>query len=462
MALLGEIILADLKTTVKYSSTKNYYLIGYFILVFLGCFNVFRTATFLGPFVDEIVSLTTSYSFFTSLNFDASNLDPVFEGNFKGSLSTGPFSALGSAVGWFVSKDLFVSRVSNFIWIHALQIFIAIYLSKLFELDRYLFLITSYLAILIQPWWFGTLYSLGETFSTLILFFGLTLFTKKRNLAFLIIGFAVWFGKDIHLLSFCGFYTYILFKERNLRQIFKDSINFLFPLFLWLILVYFKYDGTVAEWFVEFYNFKIVNNQSVSSVFDNKNLIDTILNNFKYSEINTWGIADFLRTLIFPLICIYLFLNKNLIKDYTLRNIVNPVFASSLPIFIWFWLLSSTKWIRYSQTFVLLLLLCLAFLISQKKDFQLTELAIFYFCFGLFISSSILFITYNIFFIGLFIRKSSKYFLGLIKIFMIFVFCLSLYSSYKEVNNKEIRYFQFEYCVNNLNSRDCFNEYMNS
>ena len=97
-----------------------------------------------------------------------------------------------------------------------------------------------------------------------------------------------------------------------------------------------------------------------------------------------------------------------------------------------------------------------------KKDFQLTELAIFYFCFGLFISSSILFITYNIFFIGLFIRKSSKYFLGLIKIFMIFVFCLSLYSSYKEVNNKEIRYFQFEYCVNNLNSRDCFNEYMNS
>ena len=137
----------------------------------MGSFIVFRTATFLGPFVDEIVSLTTSYSFFTSLNFDASNLDPVFEGNFKGSLSTGPFSALGSSVGWLVSKDLFVSRVSNFIWIHILQIFIAIYLSKLFELDRYLFLITSYLAILIQPWWFGTLYSLGETFSTLILFF---------------------------------------------------------------------------------------------------------------------------------------------------------------------------------------------------------------------------------------------------------------------------------------------------
>ena len=110
MALLGEIILADLKTTVKYSGTKNYYLVGYFILVILGSFIVFRTATFLGPFVDEIVSLTTSYSFFTSLNFDASNLDPVFEGNFKGSLSTGPFSALGSAVGWFVSKDLFVSK----------------------------------------------------------------------------------------------------------------------------------------------------------------------------------------------------------------------------------------------------------------------------------------------------------------------------------------------------------------
>ena len=101
---------------------------------------IYRTAIYLGAFVDEIITLTSSYNFFTSLNFDASNLDPVFDGNYKPNLSTGPFSSLGSALGWIISKNLIISRISNFIWVNLFLLLCVLYLSKIFHLDKNIFL----------------------------------------------------------------------------------------------------------------------------------------------------------------------------------------------------------------------------------------------------------------------------------------------------------------------------------
>ena len=85
------------------------------VLLFVNLFFIFiyvyRTSQYLGSFVDELVSLTSNYNFFTKLNFDASFLGDVFLGNYKANLSSGPLSAVGSVIGWGVSKNLLVARV---------------------------------------------------------------------------------------------------------------------------------------------------------------------------------------------------------------------------------------------------------------------------------------------------------------------------------------------------------------
>ena len=265
-------VLKNLNNEIKYINLSYYHFILFFLIIIISYMLIYRTAIYLGAFVDELITLTSSYNFFTSLNFDASNLDPVFDGNYKPNLSTGPFSSLGSAFGWIISKNLIISRLSNFIWINFFLLLCVLYLSKIFQLDKAIFFIFSLISLLIQPWWFGSLYSLGETFSTICLFSGFILFSRKRAIAILIMSFAIWFGKDIHLLSFAGFYIYILIKEKNIKNVIKDFISFLVPLVVWLTLVYYKYDGTIMDWFIEFYNFVNKKHVIFSITYVNKSI----------------------------------------------------------------------------------------------------------------------------------------------------------------------------------------------
>ncbi len=456
-----ESILKNLNNQIKYSNLNYYHFIIFVVIIFISYLLVYRTAIYLGAFVDEIVALTSSYNFFTSLNFDASNLDPIFDGNYKPNLSTGPFSSLGSALGWMISKNLIITRLSNFIWVNVFLLLCVLFLSKFFQLDKNIFFILSLIALLIQPWWFGSLYSLGETFSTICLFFGFILFSKKRSIAVLIMSFAIWFGKDIHLLSFVGFYIYILIRDKNIKNVIKDFILFLIPLVAWLSLVYYKYDGTVMDWFIDFYNYKIANNQSVSNVDGDNNYFDFV-NNFRDSEISTWGLADFLRTLVMPIISYFVLFSKNILDDKGLRKIINPIFISTIPLFVWFWLFSPTKWIRYSQTFVLTLLLCFAFILSQKKEFKLKDLVLIFLCFGFFISSNLLFVLYNFLLITFLILNTSNYTIKVTHIFLVVFLAFSLVNNYFEIQDKEIRNFELSKCINNLNSKDCYQEYMNN
>ena len=459
MSFKAKNILKNLNNEIRYG-TLNYYHVIFFVLIISICYMlVYRTAIYLGAFVDEIVALTSSYNFFTSLNFDASNLDPIFDGNYKPNLSTGPFSSFGSAFGWIISKNLIISRMANFIWINFFLLLCVLFVSKIFRLDKNIFFILSLIALLIQPWWFGSLYSLGETFSTICLFSGFILFSRKRALAVLIMSFAIWFGKDIHLLSFAGFYIYIFVKEKNIKNAIKDFIFFSIPLAVWLTLVYYKYDGTIIDWFIEYYNF-VANNQSVNNRNRDNNFFD-IVNNFRDSEISTWGIADFLRTLIMPVISYFIFFKKNILDDKDLRNIIDPIFISTIPIFAWFWILSPTKWIRYSQTFVLTLLLCFIFILSQKKEFKKKDLVLIFFCFGLFLSSNLLFVLYNLLIIVFLLINMSNYTTKMTHTILIIFLTLSLLNSYQEIQDKEIRSFELSKCVRDLNSRACFEEYMN-
>ena len=94
-------------------SLMRLFLISVFIT---SCFYVFETSKFLGSFYDEIVSLMSNYSFFTGLDFDASYAKDI-SGNYSAKLSSGPISAVGSVLGWIMSKSLLISRISNFLWL---------------------------------------------------------------------------------------------------------------------------------------------------------------------------------------------------------------------------------------------------------------------------------------------------------------------------------------------------------
>ena len=67
MSFKAKNILKNLNNEIRYG-TLNYYHVIFFVLIISICYMlVYRTAIYLGAFVDEIVALTSSYNFFTSL-----------------------------------------------------------------------------------------------------------------------------------------------------------------------------------------------------------------------------------------------------------------------------------------------------------------------------------------------------------------------------------------------------------
>ena len=434
----------------------------FFINLIFIFFYAFRTSQYLGSFIDELVSLTSNYNFFTKLNFDASNLDPVFDGNFKANLSSGPLSAVGSVIGWGISKNLIIARMSNIVWMYLLLISFCIYTSKKFNIEKYIFLTYSSLALVIHPWWYGTLYSLGEAISTSVLFFGFIIFQKNRNVGLLLISSSIIFGKYINVLSFSFFYLYVMIKEKNIKNILNDSIFFLIPITFWLSLISFKHNGGILLWISEFYEYQFLNNQSIGFNTSNSFNIDSIVTKFNNSEVANWNMSDFLRVLIVPGLIIGILIFKDLFKDENIRKTINPIIFSTIPIYLWFWLSSPTKWIRYSQNFVLLGLLTIIFCISYRRDLSIYEFIYSSIIFSTFLSSNLLFITFYLVGILIYIFLYKKLNSQVINLFILFFLSISLINSSYEITKKETRNFDVSECQVELNSKNCFDNYMNN
>ena len=431
-----------------------------FLNLFFIFFYVYRTSQYLGSFVDELVSLTSNYNFFTKLNFDASFLGDVFLGNYKASLSSGPLSAVGSVIGWGVSKNLLVARVSNFIWLYLLLILFWIYTSKKYDIEKYTFLIYCSLALVIHPWWYGTLYSLGEVISTCVLFFGFIIFQKNRNLGLLLISSSIIFGKYINVLSFSFFYIYVMIREKNIKNVLNDTIIFLVPLTFWFSLIGLKHDGGILLWIKEFYEFQFLNNQSIGLNTSDGFKFESIVTRLNNSEVVNWNVSDFLRVLVVPGLLIAMLFFKKLFKNEILRNTINPIIFSTIPIYLWFWLSSPTKWIRYSQNFLLLGLLTIIFCISYKRNLTVFEVIFSSVVFSVFLSSDMLFIAFYILGILIFIIFFKKLSSKNVNLFILIFLLISLVNSSYEVTEKEKRIFDLDKCKIELNSKDCFNSYM--
>jgi hypothetical protein len=416
------------------------------------------TSYTLKPFADELVSLTANSGFFTNFDFRAGN-DLLGGQGYSYSVlnSSGPFSAIGSTTVWLLTNDIYLSRLSNFVFILILNVFVSYRMCSHFKLD-FRYTILSNLFLITIPWWYGSLYSLGELPSIILFFYAVIIFNKKRMLSVMLISFSIFFSKLILLLFFGGFYlTYVisdtlLNKKMNFRSYSIDFLTFLIPLSIWLLFVHTYSDYGVAQYFEDIVNYLVLNHQSSDA-----SLITSfsIKNNISIIQSMKWTVVDIYKVLIFPIYTIFILLvNKKIIRN-KLNIELYGLIGSISAFYLWFWILSSTKWIKYSSQMIYLclysLLLVLLIIFSERNRIQTYLISASLLPF---VSSasllvvSILLLSYSF--------KRRKYLINL----LILIFTLSGLNSLYETTLKDTFQINMNNCEEQLLNRSCVFEYL--
>lgn len=418
----------------------------------------YKSSSSLSSFVDEYLSLASNSSFFKNFDFNAG---PVGEGSYSVILTSGPLSAVGSVVGWMITKDLIISRFFNFIFAFLLHIIFIREIKKHYSINEDMLLIYSAFSLVILPWYFGVLYSLGEVTSTIIFFYGLLLFEPRRRISLILLSFSIFFGKLILLFLFVIFYLTYIFLTKEYKNLLSDIFFFSLPLILWITFIAIYYSkGNIFEYIYDFVYFNFINNRSAGiKEASSYNILDYLLS-YKNSEVVNWNLADLLRVLVSPLIFIgiaFLYLSNTLNKS---MNLIIPIVVSTTCLFLWFWILSPTKWIRYSQHFLLIQILFIFFLLVQKHTkINRNVVLIISLYFSLFFSSSLLILLFMMTISVIQIFKKQQltilfpYLLGI-------VFFINLVNSYIELDSKTQFTFELETCKETLASRECYQEYI--
>ena len=420
----------------------------------------YKSSKSLSAFVDEYLSLTSNNSFFNNFDFNAGSMA---DGSYGVILTSGPLSAVGSVIGWSLSNNLIIARFFNFLWALFLHIFLIRTIKKYYKFDQNMFLIYSGFSLLILPWYFGLLYSLGEIVSTIIFFYGLLLFEPKRKLSILLLSMSVFYGKLILLFLFLIFYATYVFLAKEYKKIYSDVLIFSIPPLFWLAFVSYYYTGgTVFDYIYEFVYFNFTNNRSAGiKEVGSYSVLDFLLS-YRNSEVMNWNLADLLRVLISPILFIGII---SVIKEKTINKfniLILAVVVSSISLYLWFWIFSPTKWIRYSQHFLLIQILFVLFYLTQNStqvDNSLKVLLISTY-FSLFFSSYLLilfFLTTLLIFRKYQLTNSYSFFPYLLAIFL-FINSINVYF---ELQSKTEFTFEFDICKENLMSKQCFEEYIN-
>tara|TARA_B100001094_G_scaffold267093_1_gene270216 strand:- start:176 stop:1111 length:936 start_codon:yes stop_codon:yes gene_type:complete len=231
--------------------------------------------------------------------------------------------------------------------------------------------------LILVPWWQGSLYMIGEFASVIIFVNAIYLFNIHRNLAMVLFGISIFFGKLLTLLPFFIFFIVITILQFKIKNIFRDFLFFSIPFSLWLTLVSFQYEnGNTINYIQDLFSL-ILDHQS--SGFESTETI---------SEIVMWNNYDFVRILIVPLLFIYIVINNKKQLDDKFGKISFAIALSTAGSYLWFWILSPTKWMRYSQHFTIVLIISLIYMITFKIIRSDIDLFLVFLSLGLHIDNS--------------------------------------------------------------------------
>jgi len=448
---------------IKYLVNKtngNYFIVTFFAVQSFFTFDIVRTkAVRLKPFIDEYITLSSNINFFKSLDFFAGDF---IGGNYSTSLTSGPLSSIGAVIGWNLTNKLSIARIANFYWVYFLQLILILIIGKYYKKNIKFMLLVSNFALLLVPWWFGALYSIGEMASLILFTNAIFLFRKARNLSIILFSLSIVFGKLLNLVPFAGFYISVVIIEKKYKKIFTDFFIFCIPLTLWLGLVNFKYvNGNFVQYIIDQFNF-IINHQSSGAETIEQPVSINIFDSIFTGEFTTWNIYDRIRLLIVPLLFIFLiYKNKEKINNI-FGYISYPVIISILFSYSWFWLINTTKWIRYSQHFTVLVLIGLFYLLTFKVFDNKFDLFLATALIGIFIENS-KFLIFVLLFLSLFliyyITKSINYNFTyfLIALILFIDFTIPYFEKDQVADlNKIIRE-----CETDLTNNGCLDAYIN-
>ena len=171
------------------------------LLIVFGLFTLYQlvlnTSYTLKPWEDELIALTSSINFYNSLDFLPSNS----YGNYSFALTSGIISSIGGVIGWEVFQSFVYTRVTNFFYVFVVQFLMALFIFKKNIKFNYINVIFfSAVQILLVPWWFSTLYLIGEVISTLVFVNALFIFKRSLKLSLLLMGISVIFGKFLMII----------------------------------------------------------------------------------------------------------------------------------------------------------------------------------------------------------------------------------------------------------------------
>ena len=435
------------------------YLIIYSLQIGVLFYLFYLTSKTLKPFVDEYISLTSNIGFFTSLNFDAGIGNG---GSYGVELTSGPLSAVGGVLGLLIFQDLITARFLNFVWVFLLQTGLVFFIKKYYEINLKILVLFSSLSFMLIPWYFGVLYSMGEIASTYLFFYSIIIFPKNRKVALILISVCIFFGKFILVILFSIFYLTYVFQNREIKYFIKDGLFFSIPLIAWLFLIYLFYDkGNVANYMVNFFNFNFTNNRSAGIDRESSSLLSYVLS-FRNSEVVDWNLADVLRVFVSPIMFNFgLLYFKNKLPTQ-LKILVLPIVLSTTTHYLWFWLMSPTKWIRYSQHFLMISILFTFIIFSFMKNEINDKKFYLYFSIyiSLFLNSLFLLIGLVAISIYIYISDNKSVNQSTITLLLIFFFLNSLNGIF-ETNSKTTYEFLFQESLGEIKSTDCWHEYEN-
>ena len=452
-------LLSSVKERFKNKTIINFSLFTFVLFQHFFIFDYVRTKSVsITSFIDEYVVLTSNVNFYKNLDFNAGEF---LGGSYSVYLTSGPISAIGSVISWNITNNFILGRISNFYWLLILQLIFSVFLFKLHRKDFRLLIAFNGLILLSIPWWQGGLYSLGEIASMIIFTNSMFLFHKFRKFSMILFSISIFFGKILTLLPFFGFYGAQLLIKRNLRKTLFEITYFLIPLAVWLVLVELNYEsGNAIQYFKDQY-YLIINHSGSGVSTLNTSQFFNIEQNIFQTEIINWSIYDRIRLSLTPIITIYIiYINRekiNMVYD----NLSFPLIFSIFVPYLWFWLINSNKWIRYSQHFSVVVLIVLLYLLFSNINLDKSSY---------FITTSMLafFIENSKFLIGvlvitalfLIVKLDTKILNRAISILFIVVFTIDISLPYFEKDTLSNLNNSIEECIETLVSSECVDAYM--
>ena len=188
-------------------------------------------------------------------------------------------------------------------------------------------------------------------------------FRSNNKLSMFLFAISIFYGKIIMILPFTIFLIVEFISTDNKYKFSKSILYFLLPAIFFLAPIhYFYHAGNLYNYVIDFYDL-IVSHKGAGLDSLNQNVFEKILN----SEFSEWNLLTKYRILCTPLFFLFfIFRLKGQLESSDL-NLFIHMFSSVSILYIWFWIVSETKWIRYSQHFMVLVIFFTLYILCNKN-----------------------------------------------------------------------------------------------